>query len=152
MEIVQGWIGRRGGERTGKGSDWVARYIERSNAYCGCRCQMFAREQDFWADGAESQPRARGRTFVVLLDGRGRQMSSESFAGQMGQLREEGVRRILFGVGAADGWGKESLARADLVVSLGSMTLPHELARLVLAEQVYRALTILAGHPYHLGH
>lgn len=55
-------------------------------------------------------------------------------------------------IGPADGWSPEARVRADLVVSFGPMTLPHSLARVVLAEQVYRALTILAGHPYHSGH
>jgi len=55
-------------------------------------------------------------------------------------------------VGPADGWSAEARNRAQLLLSLGAMTLPHELARVVLAEQVYRACTILAGHPYHSGH
>jgi len=59
---------------------------------------------------------------------------------------------VLFAVGPADGWSAEARNRAQLLLSLGAMTLPHELARVVLAEQVYRACTILAGHPYHSGH
>jgi 23S rRNA (pseudouridine1915-N3)-methyltransferase len=55
-------------------------------------------------------------------------------------------------IGPADGWSAEARQRADLLLSLGRMTLPHQLARVVLAEQVYRAFTILAGHPYHSGH
>ena len=152
MEIVEAWLGKRAGRKASRGADWTALYIERSNAFCACRCGHYQTEKEFWIDSLDNHQRSRGRTFVALLDGRGQQMSSESFAEQVGQVREEGVRRLIVAVGPADGWVKESLARADLVLSLGPMTLPHELAQLVLAEQVYRALTILAGHPYHLGH
>jgi 23S rRNA (pseudouridine1915-N3)-methyltransferase len=89
---------------------------------------------------------------VVLLDSRGKQYSSEEFAGRIGQLRDEGTQRLVLAVGPADGWSAEARQRADLLFSLGRITLPHQLARVVLAEQVYRAFTILAGHPYHSGH
>ena len=62
------------------------------------------------------------------------------------------MQEMVFAVGPANGWSPEALWRAQLKLSFGKMTLPHELARVVLAEQVYRALTILAGHPYHGGH
>jgi 23S rRNA (pseudouridine1915-N3)-methyltransferase len=59
---------------------------------------------------------------------------------------------LVLAIGPADGWSAATRKRANLLLSLGRMTLPHQLARIVLAEQVYRALTILAGHPYHSGH
>ena len=59
---------------------------------------------------------------------------------------------LLFAIGGADGFSDEARRQASLVLSLGKMTLPHELARVVLLEQIYRAFTILSNHPYHLGH
>ena len=85
------------------------------------------------------------RAVVVLLDAGGRQMSSEAFAAWLEERRHEG-RPLCFVVGGAFGL---ELARADLKLSLGRMTLPHQLARVVLVEQLYRAHKILAGEPYH---
>lgn len=101
---------------------------------------------------ALDREQARTPTHLVLLDARGKLLSSEAFAAHLGRLRDTGTQRILLAIGPADGWSPAALARADLLLSLGPMTLPHELARVVLAEQIYRALTILAGHPYHTGH
>ena len=85
------------------------------------------------------------RAFVVLLDAGGRQMGSEDFAAWLEERRHEG-RPLCFVVGGAFGL---ELERADLKLSLGRMTLPHQLARVVLVEQLYRAHKILAGEPYH---
>ncbi len=86
---------------------------------------------------------------VVALDAGGKQLSSEDFAALMGNWRDAGVARTCFMIGGPDGHGEAALRAADLALSLGRMTLPHGLARIVLAEQLYRAATILAGHPYH---
>ena len=85
----------------------------------------------------------------VLLDERGRQLSSEEFAALLGRWREEGVREARFLIGAADGHGEAARAKADMLLGLGAMTWPHLLARAMLAEQLWRATSILAGHPYH---
>jgi len=85
---------------------------------------------------------------VVALDGRGKPWSSEQLAGQLATWRMAG-RELAFLVGGPDGHAPEVLARADQRWSLGPLTLPHMLVRLVLAEQLYRAATIVAGHPYH---
>ena len=87
-----------------------------------------------------------------LADGNGTSLQSEAFADRIRQARDTGRRALLVAVGPADGWTDQARAQADLRFSLGPMTLPHELATLVLAEQIYRASTILQGHPYHLGH
>lgn len=89
---------------------------------------------------------------AVLLDSRGKQMSSEAFAAWLGKQRDEGAQQIVFAVGPANGWSDEARERAGLLLSLGPITLAHALARLVMAEQLYRAFTILTGHPYHSGH
>jgi len=86
---------------------------------------------------------------LVALDERGQVLSSEAFARWLGQQRDAGVRDMGFLIGGADGHGAMIGERAGLLLSLGPMTLPHGLARAVLAEQLYRASTILAGHPYH---
>jgi 23S rRNA (pseudouridine1915-N3)-methyltransferase len=88
---------------------------------------------------------------LVCLDRGGEAATSEAFAEALGKFRDEGARVLCFVIGGADGLGEEALARADWTLSLGALTLPHGLARVVLAEQIYRAATILAGHPYHRG-
>ncbi|MEZ5734532.1 MAG: 23S rRNA (pseudouridine(1915)-N(3))-methyltransferase RlmH [Novosphingobium sp.] len=85
----------------------------------------------------------------VLLDERGKHMTSEEFAAQLGRWRDEGVREARFVLGAADGHGDEARGQADLLLAFGAMTWPHLLARAMLAEQLWRATSILAGHPYH---
>jgi 23S rRNA (pseudouridine1915-N3)-methyltransferase len=98
-------------------------------------------------------PEARSNMHaLVLLDGRGKQLSSEELARFLGDYLGRNPLPLLFGVGPADGFNEQSRQAATLVLSLGKMTLAHELARVVLLEQLYRAFTILKGHPYHLGH
>lgn len=86
---------------------------------------------------------------LICLDRSGTQLGSEGFAHSLGKFRDGGTQGLAFFVGGADGLGLRAMFEADLVLSLGPMTLPHGLARIVLAEQIYRAITILAGHPYH---
>ncbi len=92
---------------------------------------------------------ARDATGIVALDETGRAHTSASFAAHLGKLRDSGASELAFLIGGADGHGAAVLARATLILNLGTLTLPHGLARIVLAEQLYRATTILAGHPYH---
>jgi 23S rRNA (pseudouridine1915-N3)-methyltransferase len=89
---------------------------------------------------------------LVLLDGRGKQLSSEELAKFLGGYQDRNPLPLLFAIGAADGFTDQARQAATLVLSLGKMTLAHELARVVLLEQLYRSFTILKGHPYHLGH
>lgn len=88
---------------------------------------------------------------IVALDGGGRAMSSEAFAGRLGGWRDDGVPWTAFLIGGAYGLSDAVRSRADLSLSLGAMTWPHMLVRTMLAEQIYRAQQILAGHPYHHG-
>ncbi len=85
---------------------------------------------------------------VVLLDAAGRQYSSEEFAAWLGKLRDSGERQVIFLCGDAEGFPETLRQRARTKLSLASFTLSHELARVVLAEQLYRAFAILSGSPY----
>lgn len=96
-------------------------------------------------------PEPAGVHRTVLLDERGRDLSSEELAAILGRWRDEGVREARFVIGAADGHDDGARASADLLLAFGRATWPHLLARAMLAEQLYRATTILAGHPYHRG-
>jgi 23S rRNA (pseudouridine1915-N3)-methyltransferase len=87
-------------------------------------------------------------THVVALDGRGKTWSSEVLAEQLGAWRMQG-RDLAILIGGPDGHADEVLGRANQRWSLGPLTLPHMLVRLIVVEQLYRATTILAGHPYH---
>ncbi len=86
---------------------------------------------------------------VVALDEGGRAMTSRKFADRLATWRDGGAPELRFLIGGPDGHGEAALQRADLVLSLGPMTFPHQIARALLLEQVYRAITILSGHPYH---
>ena len=86
---------------------------------------------------------------TVLLDERGKHLSSEELAKMIGLWRDDGMREARFVLGAADGHSKEERSNADLLLAFGNATWPHLLARAMLMEQLYRATTILAGHPYH---
>lgn len=85
---------------------------------------------------------------IILLDAAGKQFTSQQFARWLGQLRDSGTREIAFLCGDADGFPSEVRGSAKHKVSLSTLTMPHEFARVVLAEQIYRAFAILAGHPY----
>jgi 23S rRNA (pseudouridine1915-N3)-methyltransferase len=95
---------------------------------------------------------AKPRHALVLLDGRGKQLSSEEFSRWLGDYQDRSSSPLLFAVGPADGFSDEARKAATLTLSFGKMTFAHELARVVLLEQLYRAFTILKNHPYHIGH
>jgi 23S rRNA (pseudouridine1915-N3)-methyltransferase len=85
---------------------------------------------------------------VVLLDAEGKQFTSAQFAKWLGELRDRGIREVVFLCGDAEGFPDELRASAKQKVSLSTFTMPHEFARVLLTEQIYRAFAILAGHPY----
>ncbi|MGO8793706.1 MAG: 23S rRNA (pseudouridine(1915)-N(3))-methyltransferase RlmH [Candidatus Sulfotelmatobacter sp.] len=93
-----------------------------------------------------------GKSTLVLMDSRGKQFSSEEFANFLRDYQERNPLPLVFAVGSADGFSQAAQASAQHIISFGKMTLAHELARVVLLEQIYRAFTILKGHPYHSGH
>lgn len=101
---------------------------------------------------SQGKKTSAGVSTLVLMDSRGKQFSSEELARFLGDYRDRNPLPLVFAVGPADGFSEAALSAAQHTISLGRMTLAHELARVVLLEQVYRAFTILKGHPYHSGH
>jgi 23S rRNA (pseudouridine1915-N3)-methyltransferase len=95
---------------------------------------------------------ASAKSTLVLMDSRGKEFSSEQFARFLGDYQDRNPLPLVLAIGGADGFSETARSAAQQVISLGKMTLAHELARVVLLEQVYRAFTILKGHPYHSGH
>lgn len=149
MNLTLAHIGTRPGAKD-EFDALISLYLKRCSAFAHCKAESFRTEQALldWLQ------RIEGRTppVTVLLDSRGRQMTSESFALWLGARRDQGAQQIVCAIGPASGWSDEARARGQLLLSLGPMTMAHALARLVMAEQLYRAFTILAGHPYHTGH
>ncbi len=128
----------------------VEEYLSRASHYEPCSFSAFASEDDLLA--AAGRGAGRARSLLVVLDGTGKLLSSRQFATYLGAARDGGQQQVIAAVGPADGWTDRAKSKADLLLSLGPMTLPHALAQVVVAEQIYRALSILAGHPYHCGH
>jgi len=149
MQIVLAHIGPKSSSRD-PFDQLVSMYLERCAPFARFQEQSF-RTEDALFEWLDRQQR-RSPAVTVLLDSRGRQMTSESFAEWLGKQRDTSAQQIVFSIGPASGWSDSARKKATLLLSLGTMTLAHALARLVLAEQIYRAFTILAGHPYHSGH
>lgn len=146
MKLKVAWIGRTRESAiqalTDEYLERISRYVEAEGIALkdeGALLKLCSRE-------------ARPRHTLVLLDGRGKQWSSEELAKFLGEYQDSNSQPLLFAVGPADGFSDQLRAGASLILSLGKMTLAHELARVVLLEQIYRAFTILKRHPYHLGH
>jgi 23S rRNA (pseudouridine1915-N3)-methyltransferase len=129
--------------------DALEEFTSRLSHYATIDQDQFASEA---ALGKVLQKSSRAPARLILLDARGRTLSSEELAAWIERERDSGTQHLHFAIGPADGWSQASRDRADLLLSFGPMTFPHELARVMLAEQLYRAFTILAGHPYHGGH
>ncbi len=146
MRLTVAWIGK---SKDAAISTLTAEYLKRLRRYVAVEGRELSDEAALLK--LVSRP---GRTAptLVLLDSRGKQLSSEELAEFIRNYRDRGSQELIFSVGPADGWSDETRKQADVLFSLGKMTLPHELARVVVTEQLYRAFTILAGHPYHSGH
>ncbi|MEG3083236.1 23S rRNA (pseudouridine(1915)-N(3))-methyltransferase RlmH [Sphingomonas sp. PB2P12] len=100
-------------------------------------------------DTGGKTPLVGEQTKRILLDEKGETLSSTQFAHRLERWREDGVREARFMIGAADGFDDAARDEADLLFSFGRATWPHLLARAMLAEQLFRATSILANHPYH---
>jgi 23S rRNA (pseudouridine1915-N3)-methyltransferase len=151
MQVTLAHIGSHAGSKDACDA-LVREYLKRCSGVMRCEAMAFRSEKAL----LEWLGKQRGRTEIVtlMLDGRGREMTSEELAAWLGKQRDEGAQHVVFAVGPADGWSDEARAeskRRGGLLSLGPMTLAHSLARLVMAEQIYRACTILTGHPYHRG-
>ena len=134
----------------GPAADLLQLYLERAARYTPCTQRVFSTEAkllDFF-----SSTTARTRPALFLADSRGQQLTSEDLATALGSLQDTGIQQLVLAIGPADGWSTTTLGLATRTIAFGRITLPHELAAVVAAEQLYRALTIRAGHPYHSGH
>ena len=100
-------------------------------------------------EGQKLQMQLQAGTALILLDERGKSFSSEDFAGRLGLLRDGGRKALVIAIGGADGHDQSLRDQAELVMSFGLLTWPHQLVRVMLGEQLYRVATILSGHPYH---
>jgi 23S rRNA (pseudouridine1915-N3)-methyltransferase len=118
-------------------------YVKRSRPLCPIE-RVVCR-----SDREQQQRAGEGGAAVVLLDERGELLDTAALAGLVGAARDGGRRRIDFLIGDAHGYDDAARARADRVLALSRLTLPHRLAQLLLCEQLYRVGTVLAGHPYH---
>ena len=134
----------------GPAQQLLTHYLERTAPYLPIEAPVLRSESAFLETLA--RPKTRTAPVAVLLDPRGKQLSSQQLAALINQHKLSATQLLVFAIGPADGWSQAARTGAHALLSLGPMTLPHELARLVLAEQLYRACTILAGHPYHSGH
>lgn len=132
--VARGRIGRS------PEADLVARYLKRVT---------WPTKITELPDTGGKLPPVEPQTRIVMLDELGEVMPSRAFAEKLGRWRDDGVRETRFMIGAADGFDDADRASADLLLSFGRATWPHMLARAMLAEQLWRAASILANHPYH---
>lgn len=147
MKIKVAWIGKTKHPAI---QALTAEYLKRLSAYSQVEPLALGSEAAVLKLVAKTGNRPSSR--LVLVDSRGHQFTSEEFASFLDEQQNRSLQPLLFAVGPADGFSLEARRAASFLLSLGKMTLPHELARVVLLEQLYRAFTILKGHPYHLGH
>jgi 23S rRNA (pseudouridine1915-N3)-methyltransferase len=149
MKLHVAWIqAKPGKDKSSATAALTADYLQRIARYAPIETHELPNEAALF----KQRERLTGARVLVLLDSRGKQMSSEELAAFIDTRQTRGTQQLLFAIGGADGFSAEARKAADVQLSLGKMTLPHELARVVLLEQLYRAFTILKGHPYHKGH
>jgi len=148
MKLQVVWVTARRGDKQPAVQALTEEYANRLSRFVTTDLKSVASEEVFlkMLAGWRVQP------FVALLDMRGKQFTSEQFASFIESHQSRGTQTLLFAVGPADGFSETALKTANQLLSFGKMTLPHELARVILLEQLYRAFTILKGHPYHSGH
>ncbi|MCL6709036.1 23S rRNA (pseudouridine(1915)-N(3))-methyltransferase RlmH [Pseudomonas sp. R2.Fl] len=147
--------------KAGPERELVARYIDRfakTGPAIGLELGKLAEFSESRAGSTEARKREEASMLekavpdgaaIVALDERGKAIDSQDFADYVGTLRDQGRRDMVFVIGGADGLDPDLRERADLVLNLGRLTWPHQLARILIAEQLYRCVTILSGHPYH---
>jgi len=148
VKIKIAWIGKTKEPAIASLTD---EYLKRISRYAQVEGVAVRDEADLLAKFGAA---AKGgvKSTLVLMDSRGKEFSSEQFAKFLGDYQDRNPLPLVLAIGGADGFSAETKSSAQSVISLGKMTMAHELARVVLLEQLYRAFTILKGHPYHLGH
>jgi 23S rRNA (pseudouridine1915-N3)-methyltransferase len=146
LKIKIAWIGKT---KDASITALTEEYVKRIGRYVPVEAVILRDEANLLAKFAS---KGSEKSTLVLMDSRGKEFSSEQFAKFLGDYQDRNPLPLVFAIGGADGFSTEARSAAQHVISLGKMTLPHELARIVLIEQVYRAFTILTGHPYHSGH
>lgn len=150
MKIKIAWIGKT---KEPAIASLTAEYLKRISRYAQIAGVSLRDEAALLeASGRAAGTKGGSKSTLVLMDSRGKEFSSEQFARFLGDYQDRNPLPLLFAIGGADGFGEAVRGAAQHTISLGKMTLAHELARVVLLEQVYRAFTILKGHPYHSGH
>ena len=148
MKIKVAWIGKTKEPAIGSLTN---EYLKRISRYAQVEGISLRDEAGLLAKfGRDSKSGAKST--LVLMDSRGKELTSEQFAKFLGDYQERNPLPLVFAVGGADGFAAETKSAAANLISFGKMTMAHELARVVLLEQIYRAFTILKGHPYHSGH
>ena len=148
VKIKIAWIGKTKEEAI---TALTEQYLMRILRFCPIEGTAYRDEADFLAKLVGKEKRV-GKSTLVLMDSLGKEFSSDQFARFLGDYQDRNTLPLIFAIGGADGFSRETKLAAQYVASLGKITLPHELARVVLLEQIYRAFTILKGHPYHCGH
>ena len=147
MKLKIAWIGKT---KEPAIESLTAEYLKRISRYAQVEGVSVRDEQGLLAKFADSK--SGNKSTLVLMDSRGKEFTSEQFAKFIGDHQDRNPLPLVIAIGAADGFSDAAEAAAQHTISLGKITLAHELARVVLLEQVYRAFTILKGHPYHSGH
>ena len=146
MKIKVGWVGKSKESHLQALTD---DYLKRISRYTEVAGLVLKDEASMLALARGERQKERHK--LILLDSRGKQFSSEELAQLLDREQLQSLP-LLFAIGGADGFSNHARQQASSVLSLGRMTLPHELARVVLLEQLYRAFSILKNHPYHHGH
>jgi 23S rRNA (pseudouridine1915-N3)-methyltransferase len=146
MKLTVAWIGKTKQPAIQSLTD---DYLQRLSHYAEVQGKSLKDEAALLAIGGRG---VRVKPSLVLLDPKGKQFSSEELAKFLGDHQDRNPLPLCFAVGPANGFTDGARHPATLLLSLGRMTIAHELARIVLLEQLYRAFTILKGHPYHRGH
>jgi 23S rRNA (pseudouridine1915-N3)-methyltransferase len=159
MRLLLICVGR---PKAGPERELAARYVERAAAAAGRAIGFSGVELREARESRAARPDDRKReeakairallappANVIALDENSMQMTSRNLATELGRVRDQGIASAAFVIGGPDGLEPAFLASASLTLSFGAMTWPHQLVRIMAAEQIYRAVTILSGHPYH---
>jgi len=145
VKIKIAWVGKT---KDAAVASLTEEYLKRISRYVSVEGVSVRDEEDLLSKYAGKG----AKVTLVLMDSRGKEFSSELFAKFLRDYQDRNPLPLVFAIGGADGFSAATKSAAQQTVSLGKLTLAHELARVVLLEQVYRAFTILKGHPYHSGH